>query len=57
MAVMKDPKERKLSLPPKPADILLKSTPSSVTHLLSPTYTTDADSLTNQAFTGHSKYS
>lgn len=57
MAVMKDPKERKLSLPPKPADILLKSTPSSVTHLLSPTYSTDADSLTNQAFTGHSKYS
>lgn len=56
MAVMKDPKDRKLSIPPKPADVLLKSTPSSVTHLLSPTYSTDADSLNNQAYTGLSKY-
>lgn len=54
MAVMKDSKDRKFSLPPKPADILLKSTSSTMTHLLSPTYSTDVESLNTPTFASHS---
>lgn len=55
MAVMKDPKERKFALQPKPTDILLKSTPPTMSHLLSPTYSTDVDSLNTSTYANHSK--
>lgn len=56
MAVMKDSKDRKFSLPPKPADIVLKSTlsPSTMTHLLSPSYSTDVESLNTPTYASHS---
>lgn len=56
MAVIKDAKDLKFPLPPKPADVLLKSTSSTMTNLLSPTYSTDVESLNTPTFTSHSKY-
>ncbi|KAG4078460.1 hypothetical protein HA402_009172 [Bradysia odoriphaga] len=54
MAVMKDPKDLKFSLQPKPSDILLKSTPPTMSHLLSPTYSTDVESLNTPTYANHS---
>ncbi|KAJ6645479.1 D site-binding protein [Pseudolycoriella hygida] len=54
MAVMKDSKDRKFPLPSKPADILLQSTSSPMTHLLNPTYSTEVESLNNSTYTSQS---
>ncbi len=55
MAVIKDSKDRKFSLPPKPADIFMKSNSSTMTHLLSPIYSTDVESLnTPTSYASHS---